>query len=249
MPRSQFQLVSKINLIPKTYFLTFKTSGDLNFRPGQFFSLEVEPKQFRAYSTVHFDFRPPSYFPETESLNKLSQESYISFMISTKPGGKASEYFDNIKLGDELPALGPSGKFSLVKNDKPKVFVATGTGLAPFVGMIEELLEENPESQIKLFFGVWNKESDFAKKFFKKYHQNHNYPNFQIYTVIDDFKEEDLSETNLGGRVTDKIPEVINDLVKYDFYLCGHPAMVSAMNEVLVNKGCEGNIYMEKFGK
>jgi len=247
MPKIQLKLAYKKQLIPKTYFLTFKTEQDFNFIPGQFFSLEVEPKTFRAYSTVQVNNNPPDFFEDSKKLPKLTKGNYVSFMISTKPGGKASKYFEEITPETSLNAVGPSGKFKLHTSLKDKVFIATGTGLAPFVPMIKELLDKDPEYQIYLFFAVWNKESDFSKQFFKEY-DNSNYPNFKIYTVVDEFKEEDLDEFHLGGRVTTEVPKIITDVKAFDFYLCGHPAMVASMNEVLLELGSE-TVFMEKFGK
>jgi ferredoxin-NADP reductase len=243
MPKSNFKLVYKKSLIPKTYFLTFYTESELEFIPGQFFSLEVDPKTFRSYSTVQVSKNPPAYFDT--GLNKLEKGNYVSFMISTKPGGPASEFFDRVNVEQELIAIGPNGKFTLNKNNKPKAFIATGTGLAPFVPMIEDILQENKEAEIKLFFGVWNKESDFLSEFFKN---SQEYPNFKLYTVIDE-ATENIDEYNLAGRVTTVVPNIISDVNTYDYYLCGHPAMVTAMSEVLEQNGAKDNVYMEKFGK
>ena len=246
MPRLNFKLVHKKELISKTYFLVFQTDSEMDFKPGQFFSLEVAPKTFRSYSTVSVSKNPPTYF-ET-NLKTLESGFYISFMISTKPGGAASTYFEEIKIDQELSAIGPNGKFALNINNKPKAFVATGTGLAPFVPMIEKVLDKDKQAEIKLFFAVWNKESDFADQFFAKY-LNQNYPNFKIYTVIDE-ATEDLDEFNLAGRVTTIVPKIVSEANTYDYYLCGHPAMVTAMNEVLEGLGGNNeNIFMEKFGK
>jgi all-trans-retinol 13,14-reductase len=247
MPKSKFTTAFKKQLIPKTHFLTFQTDSELDFNPGQFFSLEVAPKTFRAYSTVEVSKNPPSFF--SNDLKTLDKGNYVSFMISTKPGGPASEYFENIEAGEELNAIGPSGKFSLHTSQKAKVFIATGTGLAPFVPMIKDVFAENKEAEVYLFFAVWDKPSDFAMDFFKEFYNNPEYPNFKIYTVIDEPKESDLDEFNLGGRVTTEVPKIISDIPSYDYYLCGHPAMVTAMNEVLEQNGATGSIYMEKFGK
>jgi all-trans-retinol 13,14-reductase len=246
MSRISLKLISKVRIIPKVYYLIYKTESELDFIPGQFFSLEIAPKTFRSYSTISLDKIFPNYL--NQKGENLTSGNYIAFMISTKPGGSASDYFEKTEVGTELSAIGPNGKFALQENSLPKVFVATGTGLAPFVCMIEKLLNQNSNSEIKLFFGSWKLSEGFVVKFFDKYLNNSQYPNFQIYLVPEDLEGETESEFVKVGRVTDVIPVVIQDFVNTEFYLCGHPGMVEAMKEVLINLGAE-NIIMEKFGK
>ena len=168
-------------------------------------------------------------------------------MISTKPGGTASVFFDEITVGTKLNAIGPSGRFALVNNDKPKVFVATGTGLAPFISMVHTIIKTNPEAKLDVFFGCWDLSGNFVNRFYNDI--VNTTPNLRIFTVAEDLKGEPETETTKGGRVTTVIPEVISDFNGTDFYLCGHPAMVAAMEEVLRQNGAgDSNIIMEKFG-
>lgn len=249
MPKINFKLVCKKQLIPKVYFLVFQSKSKVEALSGQFFSLEVGSKIFRSYSTVYADQKSPNFFEETQILPNLDDNSsYVCFMISTKPGGVASEYFEKIEVSQELMAIGPNGKFKLAENQNPKVFIATGTGLAPFVGMISDILEKDKNAKIKLFFGVWTKNDSFVKEFFKTYPKS-QYPSLEIYNIIDNSEGANLDEYNISGRVTTAIPEIVKDFKNTDFYLCGHPMMVTDMAKVLENLGAKENIYMEKFGK
>lgn len=70
--------------------------------------------------------------------------------------GVASNYLCDLRPGDEVRVTGPSGKrFVLPANpgEHDYLFVATGTGIAPFRGMIRELLETAPASRIVLIMG------------------------------------------------------------------------------------------------
>jgi NAD(P)H-flavin reductase len=52
------------------------------------------------------------------------------------------------------------------------------------------------------------------------------------------------------GRVTTVIPKLIPNLADKNYYLCGHPMMVAAMNDVLVEEKVPAEkIVMEKFGR
>ena len=248
MPKQQFKLVYNKELIPKVHFFTFQTDIETNFVPGQFFSLEVAPKVNRSYSTVQCGKIAPNYFDE--GLPNLEVGEYASFMISTKPGGDASKFFEEIELGTSLQAVGPAGQFKLHLNDQAKVFIATGTGLAPFIGIIDQELNINPESKITVFFGCWKISDNFASKFLAKFADKSKYPNFNLFVVPEDLEGGSESEFVKMGRVTTVIPAVYSDYVKTDFYICGHPLMVADMAVVLENLGAveKQNLFMEKFG-
>jgi ferredoxin--NADP+ reductase len=72
--------------------------------------------------------------------------------------GVCSNYLCDLQVGDEVKVTGPSGK-RFVLPSRPEehdyVFVATGTGIAPFRGMVKELLEGDAPaaSRIMLIMG------------------------------------------------------------------------------------------------
>lgn len=75
--------------------------------------------------------------------------------------GVCSNYLCKLEPGDEVKLTGPSGKRFLLPIDRDKhdyVFIATGTGIAPFRGMAMELLshpDHGPTtSQIHLLMGA-----------------------------------------------------------------------------------------------
>ena len=259
MPKLSLTLAAKTQLIPKVYFLAFKVEVELGYKPGQFFSLEIEPKVYRPYSVCYVGKTAPNFYKVSQDLPNLETGEYICFMISTKPGGAASNYFENVQLQTTITGVGPAGDFKLQETPRDKVFVATGTGLAPFIPMISTLLEQNPETKIDLFFGSWTISDSFAANFFYKYLDNDNfpnslynpkYPNFKIYFVAEDMQGNPESDSIFEGRVTTVIPKVLSDLATKEYYLCGHPAMVGAVEEVLLGQNVEPkNIVSEKFGK
>jgi ferredoxin-NADP reductase len=263
MPPSKhtFNLVFKQQLIPKVWFLTYQTDTINDFQAGAYFSHQIpalnntpeNPTQpvYRPYSTVCVDSKWHNFFDSETNYPEIEGKNYISFMVSTKPGGQASQFFDQVQTGTSLQVIGPAGEFRLIENDNPKVFITTGTGVAPFIAMIKKQLEIEPKSKIKVFFGVWVKADNFAPIFFKEILENpETYPNFELFIVVDGFKPEDLDEKTFGGRVTTIVPENVDNFLNTDFYICGHPLMVADMQVVLEQKGCilGKNMFMEKFG-
>ena len=73
--------------------------------------------------------------------------------------GVCSNYLCDLRPGDEVRVTGPNGKRFLLPVDPDRhdyLFVATGTGIAPFRGMIAELLlgPQKTASQIHLLMGA-----------------------------------------------------------------------------------------------
>src|SRR4030042_3471414 len=88
------------------------------FEPGQYLILNVPKgadKIKRLYSI--FDF----------------EENQNNFKITVKiiPEGEGSEYLANLTQGDSVEFQGPAGVFTINKNAKDKIFIATGTGMMP----------------------------------------------------------------------------------------------------------------------
>ncbi|HRP70981.1 MAG TPA: ferredoxin-NADP reductase, partial [Turneriella sp.] len=74
--------------------------------------------------------------------------------------GVASNYLCDLKVGDEVLLTGPAGrKFALPTPEeihRPYIFIATGTGIAPFRGFLQRLYKHTPHfnSPVYLLFGV-----------------------------------------------------------------------------------------------
>jgi ferredoxin--NADP+ reductase len=70
--------------------------------------------------------------------------------------GVCSNYLCDLHVGDKVQVTGPSGKrfvLPAAPHEHDYVFIATGTGIAPFRGMILELLKSAPASKIALLMG------------------------------------------------------------------------------------------------
>lgn len=70
--------------------------------------------------------------------------------------GVASNYLCDRQIGDEVSVTGPNGKRFLLPTDPDEhdyLFIATGTGIAPFRGMVKELLDGGCTRRITLLMG------------------------------------------------------------------------------------------------
>lgn len=70
--------------------------------------------------------------------------------------GVCSNYLCDLAVGDTVRVTGPNGKRFVLPENRALhdyVFVATGTGIAPFRGMVLELLERKVPSRVVLLMG------------------------------------------------------------------------------------------------
>ncbi|MEX0944534.1 MAG: FAD-binding oxidoreductase, partial [Balneolaceae bacterium] len=110
--------------------------------------------------------------------------------------GVASNHLADLKPGDKVKMTGPSGRrFLLPENaqDFNYIFFATGTGIAPFRGMIYELFESEYKNKCALIFGCSYRTDLLYADFFEKMDEDH--PEFYyIKSISREDRREDGSK-------------------------------------------------------
>lgn len=202
--------------------------ANLHFLPGQYVNIKVPGSdETRAYSF--------------SSL--VSVENEVSFLIRIIPDGKMSSYMrDTAQVGEPLEITGPFGSFYLRDMDRPALFLAGGTGLAPFTAMLEKMEREGLEYPVQLIYGVTN-DIDLVEVD-RLDHLADALPLFSYTTCV--ASEESAHPTK--GYVTHYIEaEYLND-GDVDIYLCGPPPMVDAVNHYFTEKSITpASFHYEKF--
>src|SRR5699024_63933 len=93
--------------------------------------------------------------------------------------GVASNYLADLEVGDTVKLTGPSGRRFLLPenpNDFNYLFFATGTGIAPYRGMVMELLEAGVKGDTILIFGCPYRTDLIYANYFKD--MDEKYSNF-----------------------------------------------------------------------
>lgn len=204
--------------------LTLERAAD--FLPGQYMNLEVPGSgQTRAYS---FSSRP----------GKMS----ASFLIKQVPGGLMSGWLAQARVGEQLRLSGPLGSFFLREVSRPLLFLAGGTGLAPFLSMLAVLAEQGCQQPIQLLYGVTRDEDlvlvDELESFTRQL------PGLRILTCVADPRTRHPRQ----GYVTQHLPAQALNGGEVDIYLCGPPPMVDAVRHYLGEQGIEpASFHYEKF--
>jgi len=127
--------------------------------------------------------------------------------------------------------------------DKDKVFVCTGTGLAPFIPMIKNALLN---SKCTLFFGTSWDATDYGRILCERFGLFEN-PNFVMYSGMFPIETPIVSEFVQNGTVTQLLPKYLSDFESKEFYLCGNPFMVLDVEKLILEMGGK-TIIKENFG-
>lgn len=196
------------------------------FLPGQYVNIDV----------------PGSGSHRSYSFSTAPGERNLGFLIKKIPDGVMSTWLSRAKPGDQLQLTGPMGSFYLRGGDGPLLCLAGGTGLAPFLSMLEVLARTGSRRQIHLIYGV-TRDLDLvlvdqivalAKRL----------PNLTFATVIAD----PASDHPRTGWVTQHMPEEMLAAGDVDIYLCGPPPMVDAVRQYLDDKKVDpASFHYEKF--
>jgi benzoate/toluate 1,2-dioxygenase reductase subunit len=196
---------------------------------------------FLAGQYVNIDV-PGSGQHRSYSFSSAPGENKISFLIKKIPGGVMSSWLESAQPGDKTQLTGPLGSFYLRPVERPLLFLAGGTGLAPFLSMLEVLLRTNSQQKVHLIYGATRDldlvQVDAIEAYAAKL------PNFTYSTVVADAN----SNHPRKGWVTQHMPaESLND-GDVDVYLCGPPPMVDAVRKHFDDTGVKPNsFHYEKF--
>ncbi|MDR5739222.1 MULTISPECIES: benzoate 1,2-dioxygenase electron transfer component BenC [unclassified Caballeronia] len=196
---------------------------------------------FLAGQYVNIDV-PGSGQHRSYSFSSAPGESKISFLIKKIPGGVMSTWLDTAKPGSKVELTGPIGIFYLRPVERPLLFLAGGTGLAPFLSMLEVLARTNPQQKVHLIYGATRDLDLVMVEAIEAY--TVKLPNFTFTTVV----AEAASSHPRKGWVTQHMPaECLND-GDVDVYLCGPPPMVDAVRKHFDDNGVAPNsFHYEKF--
>ena len=97
------------------------------------------------------------------------EKNSILLVHDVGPMGPYSKWALAAKVGDPMSFMGPLGIFTLDKEStRNKVFVATGSGIAPFYAMAKDYCSHDGMSTISLYWGLRHEEDIFWQKEFEE---------------------------------------------------------------------------------
>ena len=197
-------------------------------------------------------------------VSSEKQTDSFELIIKLVDGGVGSDYLSKLQLGDLVNFQGPAGQFFLRESNNSKVFLATGTGIAPMMSIINKQLTVNKKQEVGnswqsavstvLLWGV----ATFNDVFFLDRLKQIKLENSEFDFKICLSREKDLSITKPEdqkffalGHINDCISALhVSRFALHDsnFYICGRREMVEGLRTELEGLGVEKEkIYFERF--
>jgi ferredoxin-NADP reductase len=206
---------------------------ELAFTPGQFVSVleKVDGKEItRAYSIAS----PRGGNQFALCLNRVPEGLLSSFLFTLHPG-------------EEVEMHEPLGYFTLRHPGRHAVFVATGTGIAPFRSM---LLDHLPRTQpnITLLFGTRHEHGLLYREDMERLARE-----FKTFRFLPTLSQPGESWKGRIGRVQAHLDEALalrtpDEIVNVDVYVCGLKEMVDDVRQELKRRGFDRKqIIYEKY--
>jgi benzoate/toluate 1,2-dioxygenase reductase subunit len=215
------------SLSETSFGLRVKLAKPIGFLPGQYVNVTV----------------PGTGKHRSYSFSSAPGAREATFLIRNLPGGVMSSYLgERAKVGDSVTLTGPMGAFYLRPIERAQLWLAGGTGLAPFLSMLEQVAQQGTDHPIVLYYAVTRAadlvELDRVQELAGKT------GNVTVITIL--AAEEDAHERK--GFVTDHVTAEDLNGGDCDVYLCGPPPMVDAVRGHFGKLGVEpANFYFEKF--
>jgi ferredoxin-NADP reductase len=190
---------------PGTFVLSFRRDG-FAFRAGQHATLTLPGLGERAYSVY-----------------SGTADEHLEFLVREVVGGQVSPFLGRLEPGDEVDIAGPDGVMVLDPRWVGRehcLFVATGTGLAPFHAMVRS----HPGLDWRLVHGVRHDG--------ERYEAAH-YPPERLVSCV----TRGADPTALRGRVTDWLRQQAELPTGLRCFLCGNARMIEEATDLLLARG------------
>jgi len=199
----------------------------LDFLPGQYVNVTVPgTDQTRSYS---FSSAPGA--------------AQASFVVRNVPGGLMSSWLTGeAKAGQAVSFTGPYGSFYLRPVERPVLMLAGGTGIAPFLSMLDVLAAKGFTHPVRLVYAVTNDHDLVALDQLERIAASH--PQFEYVTCV----ALEASSHPRKGYATAHVEPGWMQGGDVDLYLCGPVTMVEAVRGWLDSTGLKpASFHFEKF--
>lgn len=202
---TNYYKVQNIKNLTESTFLLRLPKSRFKFEAGQHISLSIAG-----------DYQSREY-----SIYSAEEADYLEVLVKEVEGGYFSPKLKHLKKGDLVEVHGPFGRFALdvkKRDTHQHVFIASGTGIAPFHSMVKSY----PGLNYKIIHGV-----RFANEAYEREEYDAN--RYLLCTSRD-------NTGDYNGRLTGYLQNA--EFEKNScFYLCGNSDMIFDAMEILKEKG------------
>jgi ferredoxin-NADP reductase len=218
------RLLSSRSLSEPTKHLEFQIPSipRFGFVAGQWLSFKTNKPSGEEITRAYSIASPP------EESNRFA------LCLNRVQDGFMSNFLCDMTQGDEIACQGPFGNFILRPPIRDTIFIATGTGIAPFRSMLQWLFHGNEmrhgNHQIWLVFGSRTEKDIYYHQEFVDLASRHS--NFHYLPTL---SRGDW--TGLRGYVQDHVRGIIGQRTDMHAYICGLKKMITANRDLLKSLG------------
>lgn len=238
---------------------------DLNFQAGGYIQIDV-PKydiSFKDFDVEdeyksdwdHFKMWDLGYKNEEECFRAYSMANHpaegnmvmLNIRIAPPPRGMdvppgvCSTYVFSLKPGDKITLSGPYGEFFIRESEREMCYIGGGAGMAPLRSHLFHLFHtEHTNRKVTFWYGGRSKKELFYMEDFDDIKANN--PNFDYTIALSEPQPEDNWDGPTGFIHTVCQDEYLlkhDDPTEIEYYMCGPPPMIAAVNNMLFNLGVE----------
>jgi ferredoxin-NADP reductase len=228
--------VRSVPLSELTKHLEFEMIGmrRFGFVSGQWLSFQQVKPQGEELTRAYSIASPPGEDPR------------FALCLNRVQDGFMSNFLCDMKEGEEIRCQGPFGDFILRPPMRDTIFVATGTGVAPFRSMLHWLLADESRHQgkeLSLLFGSRYKKDIYYHDEFLRLAAQHD--NFHYLPTL---SRGSSQWRGLRGYVQEHVASIAPHRTDMLAYICGLDKMVKANRELLKSLGWDRkSIHYEKY--
>jgi len=186
------------------------------------FILSLPKSRFKFVAGQHISLSISGDYQSREySIYSAEEGDNLEILVKEVEGGYFSPKLKHLKIGDMVEVHGPFGKFGLDEKKRDThqhVFIASGTGIAPFHSIVKSV----PGLNYKVILGV---------RYSGEAYEIEHYDRERITVCASRDEKGDFN-----GRLTEYLKKT--DFPKNTcFYLCGNSDMIFDAMEILKSKG------------
>jgi ferredoxin-NADP reductase len=236
MPFQAFtaRLVCSVALSELTKHLEFEMTGHFRFVAGQWLSFKTSKPDGEEITRAYSIASPPT------------DANRFALCLNRVQDGFMSNFLCDVKEDTEIRCQGPFGDFILRPPLRDTIFIATGTGIAPFRSMLHWLLGDKSRHQgrqLWLLFGNRTERDIYYHDEFL--HLASEHANFDYLPTL---SRGGAEWQGLRGYVQDHVPALAIGRTDMHAYICGLEKMVKANRDLLKSLGWDRkSILYEKY--
>jgi ferredoxin-NADP reductase len=230
--RYNASLVRRVDQHENLSYFWVKFDGDpTSFEPGQYMTIGV-------FIDGRIVQRPYSVASAPVDAGDTGYEMYLRLV----QGGTFTPVLWDLPVGHRMRMIGPKGKFMLEPDDdRVHLFVSSGTGNAPFIAMMRQMLADGRPRKAVFLNGVSYARDLGYRDLVEGWESSGEYPVRYIPTVSRPNDPANADWTGRTGRVETIVGPIFDELgLRPDdtvAYLCGNPDMIIAAEQTLLGLG------------